>query len=67
MSFAAQTEEIVQRADDIKQSGSTGAYPQQFEEMEMKLNNIAQMLENATLSNDDLEKLKLRVELLKFV
>ncbi|CAG0923821.1 unnamed protein product, partial [Notodromas monacha] len=61
-----QTEDIVQAAADIKESGATGAYPQQFEEMEAKLNRVAAMLENATLSNKELESLKTRVEILRY-
>jgi mevalonate kinase len=57
-----QTERVIQAASEIKQTGATGAYTREFEKMEKQLNEVAQFLQNTTVSSDDLERLENLVE-----
>ncbi len=49
-----QTEEQVARAEKVKRTGATGAYTRVFEEMEAKLAEIKNILNSASISNEEL-------------
>ncbi|XP_046984371.1 laminin subunit beta-1 isoform X1 [Schistocerca americana] len=57
-----QTNRIIQDASKIKQTGATGAYTREFDQMEKKLEEIKQMLSNTSISSQDLESLNKLVE-----
>lgn len=52
-----QTERVIQAASEIKRTGATGAYTQEFETMERKLNDVRQYLQNTTRSSLDLTQI----------
>ncbi|KAF4532826.1 hypothetical protein B566_EDAN002677 [Ephemera danica] len=56
------TYEAIHNASEIKQTGATGAYTREFENMEKKLDEVRQLLENTTVSSTDLEDLELIIE-----
>lgn len=45
-SFADQTQEVIDKAGDIKTVGATGAYSKEFEEMQRQLDSIEDLLNN---------------------
>ncbi|XP_063219684.1 laminin subunit beta-1 isoform X2 [Bacillus rossius redtenbacheri] len=56
---------LIQAASEIKQTGVTGAYTQAFEAMEKKLHEVNNLLQNTTVSTQDLENLVQIVEKLR--
>lgn len=60
-----ETEKVIQAARDIKQTGATGAYTQDFEKMEDKRNAVIQLLLNTTKSSGDLGLIDTRVDQLR--
>ncbi|GLH10959.1 Netrin-A [Gryllus bimaculatus] len=52
-----ETNRIIDQASKINQTGATGAYTFQFESMEKKLADVSQLLENTTVSYQDLAAL----------
>jgi len=53
---------VIQAASEIKQTGATGAYTREFEKLEKQLDEVKQLLENTTVSPQDLERLENLVE-----
>uniref|UniRef100_A0A1B6DHB4 Laminin subunit beta-2 n=1 Tax=Clastoptera arizonana TaxID=38151 RepID=A0A1B6DHB4_9HEMI len=60
-----QTNKVIEAAKEIKRTGATGAYTQQFEATEKKLGDINQILKNTTKSSLDLGDVEKRMEMLK--
>jgi coxsackievirus/adenovirus receptor len=57
---------VINDAKKIKTIGATGAYTKEFDEMEKKLGFIQKLLENATISTDEVEKInEYQIELRK--
>jgi len=57
---------VIQEASEIKQTGATGAYTREFEKLEKQLNEVKQLLENTTVSPQDLERLENLVEKFRY-
>ncbi|XP_071442864.1 laminin subunit beta-1 isoform X2 [Hetaerina americana] len=53
-----QTNEVIDAASKIKQTGATGAYTREFERMEKRLDEIRQLVKNTTVSTHDLENMQ---------
>ncbi|XP_022231765.2 laminin subunit beta-1 [Drosophila obscura] len=51
------TEATIQRAKEIKQVGATGAYTAEFSELDKKLQHIRDLLQNTTVSLEDIDRL----------
>lgn len=64
--FVEQTERVIQAASEIKRTGATGAYTQEFELMERKLNDVRQYLQNTTKSSLDLTQIDKLVDDLRY-
>jgi len=56
---------VIQAAGEIKRTGATGAYTQEFDRMEKQLNDIKQLLQNTTKSSVDLGHIDTLVEQLR--
>ncbi|XP_037091485.1 laminin subunit beta-1-like isoform X2 [Pollicipes pollicipes] len=52
------TEYLVEEAGKIKQGGASGAYQREFEQMQSWLDSVRQMLGNATVSDDQVDRLQ---------
>ncbi|XP_054279344.1 laminin subunit beta-1 [Macrosteles quadrilineatus] len=63
--LAEQTEKVILAAGEIKRTGATGAYTQEFDRMEKQLSDIKQLLQNTTKSSVDLEHIDAFVEQLR--
>ncbi|XP_030383466.1 laminin subunit beta-1 [Scaptodrosophila lebanonensis] len=59
------TEATIQRAREIKQVGATGAYTAEFSELDKKLQNIRYLLQNNTVSLQDIDNLDAEASELK--
>jgi len=57
---------VIQAASEIKQTGATGAYTREFEKLEKQLDEVKQLLENTTVSPQDLERLENLVEKFRY-
>ena len=57
---------MIQAASEIKQTGATGAYTREFEKLEKQLDEVKQLLENTTVSPQDLERLENLVEKFRY-
>lgn len=64
-----QTDDIIERAKQIKTQGATGAYTKEFEDVEKKIETIRNILNNTTVSakdikkiNDNIDRLRARLE-----
>ncbi|XP_034670103.1 laminin subunit beta-1 [Drosophila subobscura] len=51
------TEATIQRAKEIKQVGATGAYTAEFSELDKKLQHIRDLLQNTSVSLEDIDRL----------
>lgn len=67
LDVAEETERVIQAAGEIKRTGATGAYTQEFERMEKQLNDVSQLLQNTTQSNVDIRHIDAQVESLRSV
>ncbi|XP_013395107.1 laminin subunit beta-1 isoform X3 [Lingula anatina] len=63
--LAGRTRLLIQEANEIKIQGVSKAYEQVFREMESKLDQVRQLIENANVSVADIEGLKLKLEQLR--
>jgi len=59
------TNNAIQSASEIKQTGATGSYTRQFENMEKKIGEVKQLLESTEVSTNDLENLEKLIESLR--
>lgn len=57
-SLREQTKHAIDEANQIKQIGATGAYTKEFNVMERKLGQIRSLLDNTTISANDINKLE---------
>ncbi|KAG1659411.1 Laminin subunit beta-1 [Nymphon striatum] len=57
-----QTMRLVEAASQIKQTGATGAYTKEFQEMEDELEKVRDILANANVTNDDIDELQTFVD-----
>lgn len=53
-----QTRRTIEEASEIKKVGATGAYTKEFDVMDKKLGQIKQLLDNTTISTNDINKLE---------
>lgn len=60
-----QTEHVIEAAGEIKRTGATGAYTQQFDATEKKLDEVNQLLQNTTKSSLDLGDIDKHVEMFR--
>lgn len=60
-----QTDDIIERAKQIKQQGATGAYTKEFEEVEKKIDSIRDILNNTTVSTKDIKKINDNIDKLR--
>ena len=60
-----QTDDIIERAKQIKQQGATGAYTKEFEDVEKKIETIREILNNTTVSSKDIKKLNDNIDRLR--
>ncbi|XP_059469528.1 laminin subunit beta-1 isoform X2 [Neocloeon triangulifer] len=56
------TNRAIQSASDIKQTGATGAYTREFENMEKKISEVKQLLESSKVSSSDLDNLRNNID-----
>jgi len=61
------TNEAIKSASEIKQTGATGAYTREFENMEKKIGEVKQLLESTEVSTNDLENLEKLIEALRYI
>ncbi|KAH8410464.1 hypothetical protein KR215_007376 [Drosophila sulfurigaster] len=59
------TQATIQRAKEIKQVGATGAYTAEFSELDKKLQHIRDLLQNTTVSLQDINQLDAAANALK--
>ncbi|XP_046682808.1 laminin subunit beta-1 isoform X2 [Homalodisca vitripennis] len=52
--LSEETDKVIQAAREIKRTGATGAYTQEFDIMEKELKDVKQLLQNTTKSTIDL-------------
>lgn len=64
-SLRGQTDDIIERAKQIKQQGATGAYTKEFEDVEKKIETIRDILNNTTVSSKDIKKLNDNIDRLR--
>jgi laminin, beta 1 len=64
-SLKGQTDDIIERAKQIKQQGATGAYTKEFEQVEKKIASIREILNNTTISSKDIKKLNDNIDHLR--
>jgi coxsackievirus/adenovirus receptor len=50
-----QTSDLIERAKKIKTQGATGAYTKEFDDIERKIGNIKNILDNTTISSQDID------------
>lgn len=60
-----QTDKVILAAKEIKRTGATGAYTQEFDRMEKQLNDVKQLLQNTTKSSVDLGHIDTYLEQLR--
>lgn len=60
-----ETIRIINEASNINQTGATGAYTFQFESMEKQLGEISELLEDTSVSYQDLESLSQKLDYLR--
>ncbi|XP_065338114.1 laminin subunit beta-1 isoform X2 [Cloeon dipterum] len=56
------TKSAIESASEIKQTGATGAYTREFENMEKEIGEVKQLLESTEVSSHDLEGLQKMIE-----
>jgi len=61
-----QTEKVFKSASEIKATGTTGAYNNQFENMEKKISEIRNLLQTTTKSSTDLQTLNNIIDQLRY-
>lgn len=61
-----QTENVFKSASEIKATGTTGAYNNQFENMEKKISEIRNILQTTTKSSTDLQTLNNVIDQLRY-
>ena len=64
-SLQAQTDNIIERAKQIKQQGATGAYTKEFEDVEKNIETIRNILNNTTVSTKDIKKINDHIDKLR--
>jgi coxsackievirus/adenovirus receptor len=52
------TDNIIDNAKKVKKLGATGAYKKEFDAMSKKIDTIQQLLDNTTISDDELERIE---------
>lgn len=57
-SIREDTKQVIEEAKQIKTTGATGAYTKEFDAMEEKIATIRSLLNNATISSQDIDKLE---------
>lgn len=57
-SLKEETKRVIDEAKKIKTTGATGAYTKEFDAMDKKLATIRSLLNNATISSQDINKLE---------
>lgn len=62
-----QTEKVFKSASEIKATGTTGAYNNQFETMEKKISEIRNILQTTTKSSTDLHTLNEVIDQLRYL
>lgn len=61
----SQTKELVEKAKQIKTQGATGAYTKEFEDIERKIASIKHILDNTTISTQDIQDVESIIENLR--
>lgn len=57
-SLREETRRVIEEAKQIKKTGATGAYTKEFEAMEKQIATIRSLLDNATISSQDIRELE---------
>lgn len=60
-----QTDSIIERAKQIKTQGATGAYTKEFEDVEKNIETIRNILNNTTVSTNDIKKINDNIDRLR--